>query len=87
MKEVVKATLAMFKGGVDSFQKRSTKTLNVFKKTVVELQSLNTEIEAEVTKREETIQKLNDESKTLAKQAADNEKVILKISEFFDGAL
>ena len=87
MKEVIDAIVALFKGGVGSLQKKSAKTLNVFKETVVKLEKINEKIETERTARAEKIKALAVEAADLKTQHDDNQKVITKINEFFDGTL
>ena len=87
MKEVIEAIVALFKGSVNSLQKKSSKTLNVFKTTVVKLEEINEKIEEARIARAEKIKALAEEAVELKSQHDNNQKVITKINEFFDGAL
>ena len=87
MKDVIDALIALFTGGVGSLQKKSVTTMNVFKKTVDKLNQINEKIEIQVEARKEKIAKLAAEKATLNAQYENNERVVKKIDEFFEGAL
>ena len=63
---------------------RSNNILDVFTKTVTDLQTVNNQIDTHVTKHEAKIQKLSTNLATLNQVREDNNKVINKINTFFN---
>jgi hypothetical protein len=65
-------------------QIKSANTFNVFKQTVVSLNSINEQIEAHKQARLEVINKAQEEHRLLLAQQSENSKVVTKINEFFN---
>lgn len=70
---------------VESLKKKSQGILDVFSKTVNDLNAVNEKIDAEVTNRHTEISRLTSESYELETQKAANAKVATKITEFLQG--
>lgn len=63
---------------------KSKNVLNVFTSTINQLEALNTQADLEITKRKESIQKLQDEENHLSATKANNENIILKINKILN---
>jgi hypothetical protein len=70
---------------VESLKKKSQGILDVFSKTVNDLNAVNEKIETEVSNRHAEISRLTSESYELETQKAANAKVATKITEFLQG--
>lgn len=69
---------------IDKLQKRSGKILSVFRETVEGLNTVNAEIDDNISYRDEEIARIESEKVQLNAVKSDNEKVIAKIAKLFE---
>ena len=63
---------------------KSKSILDIFTKTIKDLESVNTEADSEIAKREEAIKKASEEKTSLETTKANNITVISKINKIFE---
>lgn len=69
---------------VESLKQKSDNVVNVFAKTITDLERVNSQINAEIKVREDLINKLTEEGLRLDTTRISNNKVISKINSFFN---
>lgn len=71
----------IFKTGVKDLQTKSIKALDIFNKTVTELQSVNDQAEKAMVERQTEIDRLRDEFVSLNSLKSQNNSIIDKINQ------
>lgn len=74
----------MFKGNKKSLEQRSLEAIDVFTKTANDLESINTEIDAEVNAKNNEIIRLTAEADQLKNRAGQNNKIITNIKKILE---